>query len=74
MKSSSDGPCSSVSLKLSFFGAADDPDVAAGVASERICLETHKRATCEFLRMNVIVHYRRPYSTEGLRGREATYE
>jgi hypothetical protein len=52
-KSSSDGPCSSVSLKVSFFGA-DDPDVAAGVASERICLDTETRARCEFLRMNDI--------------------
>jgi hypothetical protein len=50
MKSSSDGPCSSVSLKVSF--GADDRDVAAGVASERICLDTETRATCEFLRMN----------------------
>ena len=60
MKSSSDGPCSSVSLKVSFFGA-DDPDVTAGVASERICLGTETRATCEFLRMNDILHYCRPY-------------
>lgn len=43
MKSSSDGPCSSVSLKVVFFGA-DDPDVA-GVASERICLDMEARAT-----------------------------
>jgi len=57
MKSSSDGPCSSVSLKA-FFGAGD-PDVA-GVASERICLDTETRALCEFLRMNDIVHYCRP--------------
>jgi len=60
MKSSSDGPCSSVSLKVSFFGA-NDPDVAAGVASERICLDAATRATCEFLRMNNIVTYCRPY-------------
>lgn len=59
MKSSSDGPCSSVSLNFVVCGA-DDPDVA-GVASERICLDTEARATCEFLRTNVIVHYCRPY-------------
>jgi hypothetical protein len=53
MKSSSDGPCSNVSLKVSFFGA-DDPDVTPGVASERTCLDTETRATCEFLRMNDI--------------------
>jgi hypothetical protein len=62
MKSSSDGPCSSVSLKVFFCGADDDPDVAAGVASERmrICLDTETRATCEFLTMNDIVHYCTP--------------
>ena len=59
MKSSSDGPCSSVSLKAVFFGAID-PDVA-GVASERICLDTETRATCEFLRTDVIAHHCRPY-------------
>jgi hypothetical protein len=53
MKSSSDGPCSSVSLKVVFFGA-EGPD-AAGIASERICLDTETRATCVFLRMNDIV-------------------
>ena len=55
MKSFSDGPCCSESLKASFLGA-DDPDVA-GVASERICLDTETRARCEFLRMNDIVHH-----------------
>lgn len=58
MKSSSDGPCSNVSLKV-FFSGTDDPDVA-GVASERICLDTEMRAACEFLRMNDIEQYRRP--------------
>jgi len=53
MKSSSDGPCSSVSLKAVF--GADGPDVA-GVASERICLDTEMRATRWFLRTNDIVH------------------
>ena len=62
MKSSSEGPCSSVSLNVSF--GADDPDVAAGVASERICLDTETRATREFLRMNDIVRYCRPNSSE----------
>jgi hypothetical protein len=58
MKSSSDGPCSSVSLNL-VFSNADGPDVA-GVASERICLDTKTRATCGRLRMKDIVHYNRP--------------
>jgi hypothetical protein len=55
IKSSSDGPCSSVSLKVFPSVRVDDPtDVAAGVASRRICLDTETRATCEFLRMNDI--------------------
>jgi hypothetical protein len=51
-KSSSDGPCSRVALKVVFFDA-DGPDVA-GVASERMCLDTETRAICGYLRMNDI--------------------
>ena len=53
MKSSSEGPSASVAEKAGVFDAAG-PDIA-GVARERICLNTEAGARREWMRMRDIV-------------------